>query len=136
MYYDPVIAEWDVTYRSPNGFIWIAGGGGVFALDPPRDCPNDFLPLPKMEGNFTPFLFGARASVEVAGSLKPGGKNLESVSMLSNREDISNLKSDLEDGLLLLIFLRGDSEFSSGLNPGGRNALMSSNFKVEITYGY
>ena len=90
-----------------------------------------------MDGNFTPFLFGAIASVEVDASLKPGGKNLESASMLSNRDDISNLKSDLEDGLLLLIFLRGDSEFSasSGLNPGGRKALMSSKFKVEITYG-
>ena len=58
------------------------------------------------------------------------------MSMLSNREDISNLKSDLED--VLLIFLRDGSEFSasSGLNPGGRKALMSSNFKFEITYAY
>ena len=50
--------------------------------------------------------------------LKPGGSNDASVSISSNNEEISNLKSGL--------VVEEDSCSSVGLNPGGKNALTSS----------
>ena len=73
--------------------------------------PIGFLALPVTEGNLSPYfkpLVVDVASVEGGGfllaslasgsGLNPGGKNEATffVSILSNKEDISNLKSELE----------------------------------------
>ena len=85
-------------------------GGGVFGLDA-LGGPIGFLALPVTEGNLSPYfnpLVVEVASVEggdfsleslVSGfGLNPGGKNESTLSVLilSNKEDISNLKSELE----------------------------------------
>ena len=74
-------------------------------------------------------------SLAPSSGLNPGGRNeaTDSVSMLSNKLDMSNLKSELDDSVLGLV-----SSFSSfgGLNPGGKNALMSdSNSSFGTAYG-
>ena len=123
-----------VSYLSANDLILGMSGGGVPGLDG-FGGPIGFLALPVTDGNFRPYFpplvvdsgtFSAAAS-----GLNPGGRNeeskVESVSMLSNKEEISNLKSEL-DAEEFSIFSFGSSLSSvGGLNPGGRNALTSWN---------
>jgi len=86
----------------PGGVRGLEGFGG----------PTGFLLLPVIEGNLSPNfnpLVVEVASVDsgnfsgASSGLNPGGKkeesNVESVSMLSNNEDISSLKSELEADL-------------------------------------
>ena len=104
--------------------------------------PIGFLLLPITEGNlspnFKPFVVEVDSvdddvfSSGASSGLNPGGKNeaTESVSMLSNKLEMSNLKSELEVSVFGFV---STSTFSSfcGLNPGGKNALISdsnSNF--------
>ena len=114
-------------------------GGGVF----PRDGfggPIGFLALPVTEGNlrpnFNPLVVEedsvegedfSLSSLSSGSGLNPGGKNeeTESVLILSNKLDISNLKSELEAELFSMFDFESSVFALSGLNPGGRNALTS-----------
>ena len=119
------------TYLSENDFILGIKGGGVFGRDG-LGGPIGFLALPITEGNlspnFKPFVVDADSvdvfSCGASSGLNPGGKkeSTDSVSMLSNKLEMSNLKSELEDSVFGF-----STSFSSccGLKPGGKNALIS-----------
>ena len=136
------------TYLSANDFILGISGGGVFGREG-FGGPIGFLALPITDGNLRPNfkplvvevdsvddgVFSSVFSLAPPSGLNPGGKNeaTDSVSMLSNKLDMSSLKSELDDSVLGLV-----SSFSSfgGLNPGGKNALMSdSNSSFGTAYG-
>ena len=108
--------------------------------------PIGFFLLPTTEGNLSPNfksfvvevdsvdddVFSSVVSSGASSGLNPGGKNeaTESVSMLSNKLEMSNLKSELVVSVFGFV---STSTFSSfcGLNPGGKNALIldsNSNF--------
>ena len=102
--------------------------------------PIGFFLLPITEGNlspnFKPFVvevdsvdddvFSSVVSSGASSGLNPGGKNeaTESVSILSNKLEMSNLKSELEVSVFGFVFTSSFSSFC-GLNPGGKNALIS-----------
>lgn len=84
---------------------------------------------PGLVGNFRTIFSVVEGSSGVA-SLKPGGKSADtsSVSMLSKRDEREREKSGLEVVVDVGVEDFSSSSFSSGmLNPGGKNALTSSN---------
>lgn len=127
------------THLSENDLILGIKGGGVFGLEG-FGGPIGFLALPITEGNLSPNFKPLVVEVDsvavgvfscgASSGLNPGGKReaTDSVSMLSNKLEISNLKSELEDSGF--VFSTSLSSFC-GLKPGGRNALISdSNSRV------
>ena len=77
-----------------------------------------FLIPPGLVGNLSTIFSVVCSGCGTLSGLKPGGSNDASVSISSNNEEISNLKSGL--------VVEEDSCSSVGLNPGGKNALTSS----------
>jgi hypothetical protein len=129
-----------VLVLSANDLILGIRGGGVPGLDCCFGGPIGFLALPVTEGNLSPYfnpLVVEVASVEggdfslaslaLGFGANPGGKNESTLSvlMLSNKEDISNLKSELEAGVFSIFGFESSVSSFSGLKPGGRNALIS-----------
>ena len=110
-----------MIYLSAKDFIFGTSGGGVFPCCCPLGGPIGFLALPVIEGNLRPNFSCLDVDVDVVSvevgetssdsGLKPGGKKdeAESVSILSNKEDISNLKSDFGDELFAIFFFESSS---------------------------
>ena len=127
-----------MTYLSAKDFILGIRGGGVLPLDG-FGGPTGFFTLPITDGNLRPnfpLVVDVVSVVSATDSgLNPGGKNelTDSVSILSNSDDMSNLKSEFE---LWSIsgFVFSFSSSACCLKPGGRNALISSN--SSLAYGY
>ena len=119
-----------MAYLSAKDFILGIRGGGVLPLDG-FGGPTGFFTLPITDGNLRPNFPLVVDVVSVVSAtesgLNPGGKNelADSVSMLSKRDDMSNLKSELE--LLSIFGFVFSCSSACCLKPGGRNALISSN---------
>ena len=77
-----------------------------------------FLIPPGLVGNLSTIFSVVCSVFGTLSGLKPGGSSDASVSISSNNEEISNLKSGL--------VVEEDSCSSVGLNPGGKKALTSS----------